>query len=132
MSEDRDLFALTHRLQTTLIQVKNVMEYLSYTDSVGISEPAEHLASGFSPAINLSLFDQLFARCRQGDFSDFPDVSVCSRADLRGARSGYVIESNVIYVAEDFAAVSSEAQIATVLLQEIFNAMEARVRHQGD
>ncbi len=97
MSEERDLFAFTHRLQSALIQVKNVMESF-----------------------------------RQGDFSDFPDVGVCSRAELKGARSGYVIESNTIYVAEDFAAASSEAQIATVLLQEIFNAIEARVRYQAD
>ena len=134
MSKDRGPSYLPSQLKNAVAQLKNIIEFLNHQEGKKnsnpveyLSSPIEHLASLLSPNIDLVLLEKLFTLFEQEDCS-LLDVSLCSRSELNGARSGYVLERGTICIAEDFVMASSESQIAAVLLQEIFNAIEDYAR----
>lgn len=109
-----------------LAKLENVIFRVQYLIKIYASSQEmrpEVLATKLSEEVDIHDLQWLIGRLEMADFSILPAVEVRSRFALAGAWSRYVPEVNTIYLAGDFVENASKAELNTVLLQEIINAM---------
>jgi Ca2+-binding RTX toxin-like protein len=85
------------------------------------------LAPAFGTAIDLQVLEQVQVQFSQGDFSALPDVEIRSGAELVGTQGAYAPALDRIYLSHDFLNTATQAQIVTVVLEEIGHALDARL-----
>ncbi|MFB2937137.1 choice-of-anchor Q domain-containing protein, partial [Aerosakkonemataceae cyanobacterium BLCC-F154] len=113
---------LEESLQVTQEYLKKIVTKPDF-----LADMQRAFGNSFAPELALSLV-QNWAK---SDFSDLPKIEIHSRDEINGANGAFASATNTVYLSEEFLKASSAENIASVLLEEIGHAIDARL-NQSD
>ncbi|OKH40471.1 hypothetical protein NIES2119_02310 [[Phormidium ambiguum] IAM M-71] len=85
----------------------------------------------FGNSFDVELALSLVQDWSKSDFRNLPQIEIRSRDEINGANGAFASATNTVYLSQEFLKASSAENIASVLLEEIGHAIDARL-NQSD
>ena len=87
------------------------------------------IITSFGDSYDAEVLENIRQQFESGNFSDLPQIEVLTVEELQGANGAYSVDTNTIYLAQEFIAEyeSNSGLIADVLIEETGHWIDARI-----
>jgi uncharacterized repeat protein (TIGR01451 family) len=113
---------LNLRLESALISVHQWLQEFSLSETF-----FEILTQAMGQSFSREQAQLLQQQWREGNFSTLPQVEIRTQAELQTAKAAYAIDTNIIYLSEQFLAHGADTNLTTTLLEEVGHFVDAKI-----
>ncbi len=85
--------------------------------------------TAFGDEYNSEAAEELVGQWQTGDFSSFPEIEIRSSAEINGANGAYSVDTNKIYIAQEYLLANTDNQsaVSNLVLEEYGHFVDARI-----
>ncbi len=92
-------------------------------------ELLSNFTTAFGDNYDRAAAEDLVTQWQKGEFDSFPEIEIRSSAEINGANGAYSVDTNKIYIAEEFllANVDNQGAIVDLVLEEYGHYVDAQI-----
>ena len=92
-------------------------------------ELLSNFTTAFGDNYDRAAAEDLVTQWQKGEFDSFPEIEIRSSAEINGANGAYSVDTNKIYIAEEFllANVDNQGASAYLILEEYGHYIDTRI-----